>query len=152
MAPKPSSSSSKKKVSSSSTSSDEVKQPKFKLPSNFITRPTTKTDYRSIPNVVLNNKVMKALEINAGSMCVVSKEGENGVVAIAQPGDDGHPVNVIQISSPLRSVGNLVLGDRLELKKITTQPAYASSVTLGSLKDSDFPPDAKKSIEKLASG
>lgn len=149
MAPKPSSSSSKKKASSSGTGSDEVKQPKLKLPSNFITRPTTKTDYRSIPNVVLNNKVMKALEINAGSMCVVSKEGENGVVAIAQPGDDGHPVNVIQISSPLRSVGNLVLGDRLELKKITTQPAYASSVTLGSLKGSDFPPDAKKSVEKL---
>ncbi|SCV04748.1 LANO_0G12112g1_1 [Lachancea nothofagi CBS 11611] len=147
MAPKASSSSSKKK--SSSSSSDEIKTPKFKLPTTFITRPSNKNDDRSICNVYLSKKVMKALEIDAASMCVVGKLSESGVVAIAHPGDDSMPDNVVQISDSLRAVGNIILGDRLELKKVTLQPEYATSVTLGSRQGVEIPAAATKMVEKL---
>lgn len=147
MASKASGSSSKKK--SSSSSSDEPRAPKFKLPTAFITRPTNKQDDRSISNVLMSKKVMEALEISNSGMCVVGRVGENGVVAIAQVGDESQPDNVVQISEPLRAVGNLILGDRLEVKKIVSQPEYASSVTIGSRQGVEIPSAAPKSIEKL---
>lgn len=99
--------------------------------------------------MLLNKKVMDALEINASSMCIVGRVGENGVVAIAQAGDDSLPENVVQISQSMRAVGNLILGDRLEVKKVISQPEYASSVTIGSRQGVEIPATASKSIEKL---
>ncbi|CEP61624.1 AAA family ATPase AFG2 LALA0_S03e07096g [Lachancea lanzarotensis] len=147
MAPKTSSSSGKKKASSGTP--EESKMPKFKLPTTFIARPTFKNDERSICNVYMCKEVLKALEIEAGGLCIVGKLSENGVVGVAQPGDDSQPCNVIQLSGPLRSVGNVLLGDRLEVRKATFQPEYASSVTLGSRQNMQLPESAEKHISKL---
>ncbi|SCU97561.1 LAFA_0G12046g1_1 [Lachancea sp. 'fantastica'] len=147
MAPKASSSTGKKK--SSSSTSEELKTPKFKLPTSFIARPSLKNDERSICNVYMSKQVMKALEIDAGGLCLVAKLNENGVVAMAQPGDDSLPNNVVQLSGSLRSVGNVLLGDRLEVKRATLQPEYASTVTLGSRQNMQIPEPAEKHISKL---
>ncbi|SCU98508.1 LADA_0H13476g1_1 [Lachancea dasiensis] len=147
MAPKAPSSSSKKKVGSGS--SDEAKVPKFKLPSTFIVRPSSKIDDRNISHVYMAKKVMKALELDNGSMCVVGKLSENGIVAIAQTGEDSMMENIIQISESLRSVGNVLLGDRVDIKKVAFQPDYASSVTLGSKQGIEIPAEAQKAAEKL---
>lgn len=82
-------------------------------------------------------------------MCIISREGENGCVAIVKEGDASHPPNVVQISEPLRSVGNLVLGDRVEIRKVSAQPEYATSVVVGSLEGVEIPHSASKHIEKL---
>ncbi|SCU90255.1 LAME_0E07734g1_1 [Lachancea meyersii CBS 8951] len=147
MPPKASSSSGKKKSSSGST--DDVKTPKFKLPTTFIARPSTKTDDRAICNVYMSKEVMKALEIEVDGLCLVGKLSENGVVAVAHFGDDSMPDNVVQVSEPLRSVGNILLGDRIEVKKANLQPEYASSVTVGSKQGVQLPAEAEKHIGKL---
>lgn len=134
MAPKSSSSGSKKKSSASSNSAD-AKASKFKLPAEFITRPHTSKDHgKETCTAYIHPNVLSSLEINPGSFCTVGKIGENGILVIARAGDEEvHPVNVITLSTTIRSVGNLILGDRLELKKAQVQPPYATKVTVGSL-------------------
>ncbi|CAI4657154.1 BAQ_1a_G0038500.mRNA.1.CDS.1 [Saccharomyces cerevisiae] len=134
MAPKSSSSGSKKKSSASSNSAD-AKASKFKLPAEFITRPHPSKDHgKETCTAYIHPNVLSSLEINPGSFCTVGKIGENGILVIARASDEEvHPVNVITLSTTIRSVGNLILGDRLELKKAQVQPPYATKVTVGSL-------------------
>ncbi|QLL33269.1 hypothetical protein HG536_0E01800 [Torulaspora globosa] len=136
MAPKAgSSASSSKKKNSSGASNDGLKASKFKLPAEYIARPLPVKKYgtKDTCTVVVHPNVLKELEISNGSVCVISKLGTAGVVAVAKPGEeDSHPSNVVMISDTLRAVGNVIFGDRLEIKKIRSQPAYASTVTVGS--------------------
>lgn len=132
MAPK---SSSSKKTSSSSSGTTSAKSVKVKLPTEYIARPLIiNHDYTRACNIVIHPDILKANEISSGSMCVVSKLGANGVVAIAKAGDEkSHPIDVFMLSSTLRSIGNILLGDRLEVHKISSQPPYASMITVGTL-------------------
>lgn len=151
MPPKSSSSaSSSKKKSSAGASSDGLKVSKFKLPAEYIARPLphNKSGSKNICTVLIHPNVLKELEIGNGSMCVVSKLGSAGVVAIAQSGEeDSHPTNVVMISDALRAVGNVIFGDRLEIKKIKSQPPYASTVIVGSTLKIE--PTAEKKITQL---
>ncbi|CCH58429.1 hypothetical protein TBLA_0A06380 [Henningerozyma blattae CBS 6284] len=153
MAPKSSSSGTKKK-STSSSSSDGTKAPKFKLPSEFIARPNVikNGNNKDLATVIVHPDVLKELEINFGSMCIVSKIGNNGIVAIAKAGDEKtHPLNVLKLTTTLRAVGNIILGDRLEIRKIVSQPTYATSVTVGSIQGIDLTKydNVSKKINKL---
>lgn len=152
MAPKPNSTSSKKK-SSSTTAPDGTKVLKFKLPLEFVGRPLLTKDIndKNACTIVCNPIVLKELDISNGSICMIAKKGANGVAAIAKYGDEqSHPANVIMISTVLRSVGNIILGDRLMIKKIPNQPPYASSVTLGPLRSSKSDETAiEKKVEHL---
>ncbi|CCD27124.1 AAA family ATPase AFG2 NDAI_0J02320 [Naumovozyma dairenensis CBS 421] len=150
MAPK---SSSSKKSSSAGAATDSVKQPKFKLPTEFIARPLQVTDnYKDLSVAIIHPNVLKALEISSGSLCVISKFGSDGIVAQAKSGNEQtHPVDVVMISSTLRSVGNIILGDRLEIIRMQSQPPYAGNITIGSLQGDDLQsdPSIEKTVTKL---
>ncbi|CCE61745.1 hypothetical protein TPHA_0B00730 [Tetrapisispora phaffii CBS 4417] len=150
MAPKTSSSSGKKKAAT--PSGQTVKAPKFKLPSEFITRPypgVVKDE--NIATALIHPSVLKELEISSGSICVICKQGMNGVAAIAKNGDEkNQPANVIMLSKQLRSVSNIILGDRLELMKIDKQPPYTVSVTVGTRQHIEITEaDTRKKVAKL---
>ncbi|EJS42618.1 afg2p [Saccharomyces arboricola H-6] len=139
MAPKSSSSSSKKKASAGTNTAD-VKAAKFKVPTEFITRPHSPDDHgKETCSAYIHPNILSALEIHPGSFCTVNRIGENGILVTARAGDEEtHPVNVITLSNTTRSVGNIILGDRLELKKAQKQPPYSTKVTIGSLQGCDI--------------
>lgn len=147
----PPKSSSTKKGTSAGSSSEVAKKPKFKLPTEFIARPTSISDDNKDTCVaIIHPNVLKELEITSGSMCILSKLGSNGFVVIAKASkEDVHPVNVISITTTMRSVSNIILGDRLEIRKIQSQPVYADSVTIGSLQGTEISDSSKKAIDKL---
>ncbi|CCK69046.1 AAA family ATPase AFG2 KNAG_0B06160 [Huiozyma naganishii CBS 8797] len=148
MAPK---SSSSKKSSGSPTTADAAKVPKFKLPVQFIARPLNNKDYQNACVAVIHPKVLKELQITAGSICAISKIGSNAIAVQAKAGDeDSLSTNVILLSAELRAVGNIILGDRLELRKMQKQPLYSSKVTIGSLEGEEITdPQEQKRITKL---
>lgn len=152
MPPKTSSSTAKKK-SSSAASSDKPKPSKFKLPVEYIARPLPAKDdtNKNTSVVIINRNVLQELEISSGSMCHISKPGAGAIIAIAQSGDENtHPSNVIMLSKALRSVGNIILGDRLEICKAAKQPSYASNVIVGNLsKEQVTDTELQKKIEQL---
>lgn len=93
---------------------------------------------------IIHPNVLKELEISNGSMCVVSKLGMAGVVAIAKAGEEEtHPASVLMMSDPLRAVGNVILGDRLDIRKISDQPPYASTITVGIMAPLETPQEKK---------
>ncbi|KAH3669165.1 hypothetical protein WICMUC_005004 [Wickerhamomyces mucosus] len=138
-----------KKKSSGDSNSDSTKS-KVKIPRSFITRPSTQLNSKSAAKVYIHQTVLKASDIPIGSLLHVTKEGDNnGVLAIAQPGDQNSPTNIIQVSNTLRSISNIVLGDRLEITKLSSQPSYAINVKVGTASGRTLNDRCVKSIEKL---
>jgi AAA family ATPase len=127
-----------------------AKTPKVKLPRSFITRPSPNVSFKSMSKVYLHSSILKAHEIAPGSFINVTKEGENeGILALAAAADQSCPFNVIQVSQVLRSISNILLGDRLEISRATTQPSYAITVTIGTTSGTKLDGKVKKSVEKL---
>lgn len=146
MSSKSSSKPSKKK----SSGEDSPAAPKVKIPQSFITRPSPNIGPKSISKVYLHSSVLKANEITSGSFVNVTKESEHeGVLAQAAIADESCPFNVIQVSQTLRSISSIVLGDRLEIKKVTKQPSYAMNIVVGTESGLKLNEDSKKSVEKL---
>lgn len=152
MAPKSTPNGFKKKPSNGVTS-DGTPKTKFKLPKAFIARPLPAkfNDCKNASNAIIHPDVLKELDINAGSMIVISKLGSSGVVVVAKPREDEqHPSDVVMLSSSTRSVGDILYGDRLEIKKIEAQPPYATKITVGSLQGAELNElDIKKGIEQM---
>ncbi|KAH3899948.1 related to ATPase family gene 2 protein [Saccharomycodes ludwigii] len=134
-------SSSNKKKSTSSSNVD-----KFKCPEEFITRPTkTEQQHQEIEPTILSNiylhpKTIKALELSINSICCITKVGAlgGGIAGIVSPlcnkdEEDIDYTNIIGIPKPLRSVSNLLLGDRVKVTKLSQQPLYCESVTVAIL-------------------
>ena len=157
MTPKSSSSSSSSasKKRATSSSNEATKQPKFKLPIEFITRPHPANIVASKDtcNAIIHPSVLKELEITSGSMCIISKKGLNGIVVLAKAGDEmNHPTNVIMLSSTTRATSNILLGDRLEINKIQAQPPYSINVTIGTIQGVEIKDSVdQKAVEKLLS-
>lgn len=150
MAPK--SSSAKKSSSAGSKADASAKQPKVKIPTEFITRPLhTKDNQKETSCIVINPTILKAMEIIPGSICLINKVGYNEIaVQVKAANDASHPANVILLSAPIRSVGNILLGDRVEVKKLASQPTYASTINVGSLQGTLYDSaEYKKKVEKL---
>lgn len=150
MAPK--SSTSKKSPNSSSKNDSTNPKPKVKIPTEYIVRPlNTKGDNKLTCYAIINPTILKNLDIPPGSICLINKIGCNGIAVQAKVADDeSHPSNVILLSAPVRAVGNILLGDRIEIKKLTSQPTYASTITIGSLQGSLVEQGINlKQIEKL---
>lgn len=149
MAPKASSTGSSKKKSSASGSSNDEKT-NFKFPTAFIVRPSKNADIKSMSEVEIHVKVMELLELKDGGMCVISKKGENGVVALCKASkDENVSCNIVGITKPLRSVGNLLLGDRIEIRKVSKHPDYIENVTVGNLQDVVLSQIHLQAIEKI---
>ena len=150
MAPK--SNTSKKSPTSSSKGESTVKQPKVKIPTEYIVRPlNTKGDNKLTCYAIVNPTILKNLDISPGTICLINKIGYNGIAVQAKPaGDESHPPNVILLSTPIRAVGNILLGDRVEIKKLASQPSYASTISVGSIQGSlDEQGINVKKVEKL---
>lgn len=130
--------------------STDAEEKKVKVPRSFITRPSPAFLAKSCMKVLLHPSILKASEIQPGTLVHVAKEGDGGgVLAVAQPADSGCPFNVMQVTAGLRAVSNILLGDRLEISKIEAQPPYALTVSVGTLDGKVLNPRAKKTVEKL---
>ncbi|CDH10937.1 probable ATPase family gene 2 protein [Zygosaccharomyces bailii ISA1307] len=142
-----------KKKSSNGASSDGTPKTKFKLPKVFIARPLPAkfNEGKNASNAIIHPDVLKELNISPGSMITISKIGSSGVVVVAKAGEDEQPPSdVVMLSSSTRSVGNILYGDRLEIRKIESQPPYATKITVGSLQGVEFNEfDIKKGIEQM---
>lgn len=139
----------KKKSSSEDPEGASSKASKTKVPRTFIVRPSPSINNKAVVKVYLHPSILKAHEITAGSFIHVAREGEAGILVVANAGDQSCPLNVIQVSSTVRSVSGIMLGDRLEISQISTQPPYGVSVTIGTTSGKKLPERAVKSVEKL---
>ena len=139
----------KKKSSADDSLSASSKTSKTKVPRSFIVRPSPNINNKSAVKAYLHPSILKAIDITNGSMAHLAKEGESGVLAIVSAGDESCPLNVIQVSKTLRSVSGIMLGDRLEISKVSTQPSYGTNVTIGTVSGKKLSDRATKSVEKL---
>lgn len=139
----------KKKSASDDSESASSKTSKTKVPRSFIVRPSPNINNKSAVKAYLHPSILKAIDITNGSMAHLAKEGESGVLAIVSAGDESCPLNVIQVSKTLRSVSGIMLGDRLEISKVSTQPSYGTNVTIGTVSGKKLSDRATKSVEKL---
>ncbi|CEP23503.1 AFG2 [Cyberlindnera jadinii] len=129
---------------------EQAKASKVKVPRSFITRPSPNFNAKSCVKVLLHPSILKAIDILPGSLVHVAREGDGaGILAQVSPADSGCPFNVIQVSAGLRTVCNFLLGDRLEISKIESQPPYAMNITIGTLSGIKLHDRARKTVEKL---
>lgn len=130
------SSSAKRKVPSS-TPVPETK--KLKLPKSYITRPSQGNAAKSCTKIYINPEVMDALELSNGNIVHISKLDASGlgILATAHLEADIVDKNIIQISTPLRTLGGLLLGDRVQFTQYAKIPEYANSISLG-IDESDY--------------
>ncbi|AET38752.1 AAA family ATPase AFG2 Ecym_3259 [Eremothecium cymbalariae DBVPG len=142
-----SNSSSKKKLSDGTEG--KKSSSKSNAPVVFITRPHSEDNEKLLGTVFMNPTVMKDCGYSSGNICIVSKEGQPGVAAILQNGEESQQDNVIKVSTPLRSVGSLLLGERVTIKKAQYQPDYASKITVGSLQGHEISENNQKAVERL---
>ncbi|AGO12418.1 AaceriAER065Cp [[Ashbya] aceris (nom. inval.)] len=151
MAPKASggAASGTKKKTGSDTNSEKKTSSKPKLPALYITRPVGKDALKRSAVAVLSPEVLQASDFRVGEICLVAKEGQRGVAAIIQSGSEDQPAAVVQLAAPLRAVGGVLLGDRVSVRKLPVQPAYATNVTVASLEGHPLGNETKKTIEKL---
>ncbi|AMD19931.1 HCL220Cp [Eremothecium sinecaudum] len=139
--------SSKKKVSDSGES--RKSSSKSSVPTVFITRPITENAENSYSNIIIHPSVIAELGLVPGGICIVSKEGQRGVAAIVKSSDTLQRPDVIQLAAPLRSVGGILLGDRVYLKKVISQPTYATTVTVGTVGGEEIGARDGKIVQKL---
>lgn len=98
---------------------------KIKVPKLFIARPTPTKQ----TSVYLQPQIAEAMELNKGSFVTVSKETGPGVVAILEL-EEIEESNVLRIPQRLRELGGILLGDRLQITKRSSQPLYAKQVVV----------------------
>lgn len=151
MAPK-SSSGARKDKAVLSEPKIEPKAKKFKLPKQFIVRPSTVGNYKSVLKVWVHQDVLLELDnINEGSLVYIYKEGElNGLVAVISPFKEGEAdLNVIQMALPFRNLGAFLLGDRVVISKYNLTLEPASTLEVGTLQGTQLPAVALKGVEKI---
>ncbi|KAK7684700.1 hypothetical protein QCA50_012283 [Cerrena zonata] len=125
----------KRKASTPAASSPEQK--KVKIPKSFISRPSIDS-IKSCTKIFINPEIFEASELSKGNFIHVSKTDASdlGILGLAYPNEDILDKNIIQISSSLRELGGILLGDRLQFTKFSKQPEYAKSVSV-SLSDAE---------------
>lgn len=128
MSSKTSSSASKKKAASTPTPDTAGK--KIKIPKSYIVRPSNTNASKSCMKIFMNSEIFLALEIPNGSMVYISKSssGEPGVLGTIHCDEAIIDKNVVGISSSLRFLGGILLGDRVQVDKYSAQPEYANTL------------------------
>mmetsp|Transcript_7111 Transcript_7111/g.8864 ORF Transcript_7111/g.8864 Transcript_7111/m.8864 type:complete len:793 (-) Transcript_7111:3919-6297(-) len=153
MSTKSGSSSSKKKAASTPTSDSSTKR--VKIPKNYIVRPSLTNSAKSSNKVYINGEILQALEFASGSIVHISKAsgGDAGILGTIYADNDIIDKNIIGVSSSLRCLGGLLLGDRVQIEKYESQPEYASSMDIWIQNDQDdsvkYEGKVSKSVEKL---
>lgn len=137
-------SSSKKKLGTPSSAVNEVSAKKIKLPKNYIVRPNLSV--KSIGKVFINSEVFASLDLKGGLFVYITKsDGSSnlGIIALIYQDDSIIDHNVILISTNLRNLAGILLGDRVEFVTYNKQPEYAQSV------DYHISNSSEESIKKI---
>ncbi|KAH3671114.1 hypothetical protein OGAPHI_000825 [Ogataea philodendri] len=124
MAPKASST----KKSGSDGESPKAKLPK--LPTEFILRPS-QTELKQSAIVYVSPQILSITGWSTGSFVRITR-GLTEVTLILQgwkpENEDKYDLNVILVSNEILSLTGMLLGERVELKKAVSQPAYATEI------------------------
>ncbi|KAG2734158.1 hypothetical protein G9P44_002164 [Scheffersomyces stipitis] len=122
--------SSKKKSAGAPTQPTPPK--KVKIPKQFIVRPNSNSSTKSLSRAYLNSEIFQALEFTNGTLLFVSRadSGAPGVLVSVYYDDTILDKNIITVSSNMRNLGGLLLGDRVQFSRYLQQPEYAKSVSL----------------------
>ncbi|CAK7896077.1 ATPase family gene 2 protein [[Candida] anglica] len=158
MAPKTSSSSSSKSSSSTAKKSDDSATKKVKIPKSFIARPSPYS-HKGCNKVYLDSGVLEAMELKSGAFVRVFNADTAGAAVLATVHPDSEASefecpdkNVALLTQPLRQLGGLLLGDRLEITKHSKQPEYANSLTIsvdGDLEDKKVCSSIEKALDSV---
>ncbi|CCE88569.1 Piso0_001338 [Millerozyma farinosa CBS 7064] len=147
--------SSSKKKNAPPENHDTAEKKKIKMPKNFIVRPSISTSAKSSNKVYVNKDIIEGLEVVNGSLIHISKldKSNAGVLGTIHGVDEIEDKNIVGLSQSTIKLGGLLLGDRVELKKISYNPPQAEKVCVNicqsSAKDdesrdgSDFLKDSK---------
>lgn len=134
---------------------DTVEKKKIRMPKNFIVRPSISTLVKSLNKVYVNKDIIEGLEVVNGSLIHISKldKSNAGVLGTIHGVDEIEDKNIVGLSQSTIKLGGLLLGDRVELKKVSYTPPQAGNVSVNicqsSAKDdesrdgSDFLKDSK---------
>lgn len=119
----------------------------IKLPKAYIVRPSVASSAKSVAKIGLHADVFKALGFRSGQMAVVTKSDANlGVVGTVSADGDIVDKDIIQVSAPVRRLGGLLLGDRVQIAEYSRNVDYADSVSVLVDVDTD---GVVSAIEKL---
>ncbi|KAK6453776.1 AAA+-type ATPase [Scheffersomyces xylosifermentans] len=127
-----STSSKSKKQAGTPTPAEAPTSKKIKIPKAFIVRPNQSSTPKNTIKAYVNSEIFQALEFSNGQTVFIAKSdsGAAGVVATIHSDDNIIDKNVITISSNLRNLGGILLGDRVQFTKYARQPEYAKSVSV----------------------
>ncbi|KAK6203042.1 AAA+-type ATPase [Scheffersomyces amazonensis] len=142
------SSSGSKKKSGTPIPTDGTNPKKIKIPKSFIVRPSHKNGVKNITKVYIQSEILQGLEIASGSFVYIAKfdSGNPGIIATIASDDDILDKNVITISSNLRNLAGILLGDRVEIIKYNKQPEYVKTINVNI--GHDISNDQMKVIDK----
>ncbi|ANZ75804.1 BA75_02443T0 [Komagataella pastoris] len=112
------------------------KEVKYKPPKEFMVRPADDYLIKDLATVFLHPEVIENIPLAVGSFVKISKPGSSiGVIGIVGEQDVESLLedrsDIIQMSTPLRKLCGVMLGERVSLVKISRQPKYAETVTIG---------------------
>ena len=110
----------------------ETNQKRVKIPKSFIVRPLINDTFKTVTKVYMKPEILQALEIANGLLVEVSKVFSSGLNLVANVyGDNSiEDSNLILISRGIRASRDILLGDRVDVKKYSRQPMPCKSVTL----------------------
>lgn len=142
MAPKSSTASKKSSTGSKSAETDpaapatKTKAPK--VPTEYILRPSfADKSVKNIAKIYVSPRLVTLQGWNVGAFVKVSK-GLNEIIGMLSVWDekdeDKYDLNVVLISTIFLKHLNLLLGDRISITKISTQPKYCDSISIEAIK------------------
>ncbi|AOA62821.1 ATPase of the CDC48/PAS1/SEC18 (AAA) family [Komagataella phaffii CBS 7435] len=112
------------------------KEVKYKPPKEFMVRPADDYSIKDLATILLHPEVIENLPLAVGSFVKITRPGSTtGVVGIVEEQDVEDLLedrsDIIQMTTPLRKLCSVMLGERVSLLKISKQPKYAETVTVG---------------------
>lgn len=101
---------------------------KFKLPKNYVVRPGV-GGIKQVTKCYVSSDVLEALELRNGTIVRITKSDASDLGVLATLHASDIDKNVILVSGPLRALGGLLLGDRVEFTA-HSQPPVAETVAV----------------------
>ncbi|KAG7816966.1 hypothetical protein KL928_004430 [Ogataea angusta] len=123
----------------SSSESEHAKAKLPKLPTEFVLRPSN-AGPKNTAAVYVSPQILTITGWSAGSFVKITR-GLSEVILLLQPWkqeeEDAYDLNVILMSQEYLRLNHFLLGERVELKKATSQPAYASEIVVNIQESTD---------------
>lgn len=125
-----------KKTNASSDNGDTNSVKKVKIPKQFVVRPHA-NGAKAVVKVYLQPAILEGLDFKSGDLVYINKadSGDPGVVATAHMDPEILDSNIITVSSGLRKLSGLLLGDRVQVVKYLKQQKYTTSTIVSVSKE-----------------